>query len=88
MAGWLNLAADFAHNFTDGLAIAASFSASPKIGLITSLAIIVHEVPHEIGDYAILVQSGFSHYKAAFAQLTTAVGALMGTVLGLSLIHI
>ena len=83
VAGWLNLAADFAHNFTDGLAIAASFSAGNRIGLVTSLAIIIHEVPHEIGDYAILVQSGFSHYKAAFAQLSTALGALLGCVLGL-----
>lgn len=60
VAGWLNLAADFAHNFTDGLAIGASFLAGQSIGVITTLTILLHEVPHEIGDFAILVQSGAS----------------------------
>jgi solute carrier family 39 (zinc transporter), member 7 len=83
VSGWLNLAADFTHNFTDGMAIAASFGVSTRIGLISTAAILFHEVPHEIGDYAILVQAGFSHYRAAKAQLSTAIGALLGTVLGL-----
>ena len=54
------MAADFAHNFTDGLAIGASFLAGQSIGVITTLTILLHEVPHEIGDFAILVQSGAS----------------------------
>lgn len=49
VAGYLNLAADFTHNFTDGLAIGASFLAGNKIGLITTVTILLHEVPHEIG---------------------------------------
>ena len=63
VAGYLNLAADFAHNFTDGLAIGASFLAGQNIGIITTLTILFHEIPHEIGDFAILIQSGCSKKK-------------------------
>ena len=58
VAGYLNLAADFAHNFTDGLAIGASFLGGDTLGIITTITIFLHEIPHEIGDFAILVQSG------------------------------
>lgn len=85
VAGWLNLAADFAHNFTDGLAIGASFLAGQNIGIITTLTILLHEVPHEIGDFAILVQSGATKERAMMLQLVTALGAMMGTVVGLLL---
>ena len=63
VAGYLNLAADFTHNFTDGLAIGASFLVSRNLGIITTLTILLHEVPHEIGDFAILVQSGCNKKK-------------------------
>ncbi|KAK3753785.1 hypothetical protein QZH41_006478 [Actinostola sp. cb2023] len=63
VAGYLNLAADFTHNFTDGLAIGASFLVSRNLGIVTTLTILLHEVPHEIGDFAILVQSGCSKRK-------------------------
>nr|XP_033779736.1 zinc transporter SLC39A7 [Geotrypetes seraphini]XP_033779737.1 zinc transporter SLC39A7 [Geotrypetes seraphini] len=79
VSGYLNLAADFTHNFTDGLAIGASFLVSTNVGIITTATILLHEVPHEIGDFAILVQSGCSKRKAMFLQLITAVGALAGT---------
>ena len=63
VSGYLNLAADFTHNFTDGLAIGASYLVSRNVGLVTTLTILLHEVPHEIGDFAILVQSGCSKRK-------------------------
>lgn len=63
MSGYLNLAADFTHNFTDGLAIGASFLVGPAVGAVTTLTILLHEVPHEIGDFAILVQSGCTKRK-------------------------
>lgn len=85
VAGWLNLAADFAHNFTDGLAIGASFLAGENIGIVTTLTILLHEVPHEIGDFAILIQSGATKERAMMLQLVTALGAMMGTVVGLLL---
>lgn len=83
VAGYLNLAADFTHNFTDGLAIGASYMAGNNIGIITTITILLHEVPHEIGDFAILIKSGCSKKKAMLLQLTTAVGALAGNVLAL-----
>merc|ERR1711892_775979 len=85
VAAWLNLAADFAHNFTDGLAIGASFLAGQNIGVITTLTILLHEVPHEIGDFAILIQSGATKERAMMLQLVTAMGAMLGTVVGLLL---
>lgn len=84
-SGILNLIADFLHNFTDGLAIGASFMSSLKLGLSTTFAIFLHEVPHEIGDYAILIQSGFSKRKAIWLQCVTASGAVSGTVISLVL---
>uniref|UniRef100_A0A8C5S997 Zinc transporter SLC39A7 n=1 Tax=Laticauda laticaudata TaxID=8630 RepID=A0A8C5S997_LATLA len=63
VAGYLNLAADFAHNFTDGLALGASFVAGSTVGAITTLTVLLHEVPHEVGDFAILVQSGCTKRK-------------------------
>ncbi|KAG5681394.1 hypothetical protein PVAND_010835 [Polypedilum vanderplanki] len=83
VAGYLNLAADFTHNFTDGLAIGASYLVGNSIGIVTTITILLHEVPHEIGDFAILIKSGCSKKKAMFLQLTTAVGALAGNVLAL-----
>ena len=83
VAGYLNLAADFSHNFTDGLAIGASYLAGRSVGIITTFTILLHEVPHEIGDFAILVQSGYPKRKAMLLQLVTAVGAMCGTLCGL-----
>lgn len=65
VAAYLNMAADFTHNFTDGLAIGASYLAGSTVGLVTTITVLVHEVPHEIGDFAILVQSGFSKKRVS-----------------------
>ncbi|XP_073498094.1 zinc transporter SLC39A7 isoform X1 [Phyllobates terribilis] len=83
VSGYLNLAADFTHNFTDGLAIGASFLVSSSVGIVTTITILLHEVPHEIGDFAILVQSGCTKRKAMMLQLSTALGALAGTACSL-----
>jgi len=56
MLGYLNLAANCIDNFIHGLAVASSFLSSFKLGLITTFAILVHEIPHEIGDFAILLR--------------------------------
>lgn len=85
IAGYLNLAADFTHNFTDGLAIGASYIAGANIGYITTVTILLHEIPHEIGDFAILVQSGCSRRKAMLLQLLTAFGAISGTMISIYL---
>lgn len=71
IAGYLNLAADFLHNFTDGLAIGASYLAGETVGYVTTFTILLHEVPHEIGDFAILIQSGCSKKKVIIFGLKT-----------------
>src|SRR5262249_46058448 len=82
------LGSDALHNFTHGMAIAAAFVASPRLGAITSLAVIVHELPEEISLYAILRAAGFGKARALIAltlvQLTAGVGAA-ATWLGASL---
>ncbi|KAI9564174.1 hypothetical protein GHT06_007912 [Daphnia sinensis] len=83
VAGYLNLAADFTHNFTDGLAIGASFLAGRTTGIVTTVTVLLHEIPHEIGDFAILIQSGCDRKKAIFLQLITAVGAVTGCAVSL-----
>ena len=82
ITGVLNLIGDFSHNFTDGMAIAASYLAGGSMGLSTTMAVLIHEVPHEIGDFAILLQSGFSVPAALKAQLLTAIGAIAGCLFG------
>ncbi|XP_054663645.1 zinc transporter SLC39A7 [Grus americana] len=83
VSGYLNLAADVAHNFTDGLAIGASFLAGPGLGAVTAVTVLLHELPHEVGDFAILVQSGCSKRKAMRLQLLTALGAVAGAACSL-----
>ncbi|XP_067931261.1 zinc transporter ZIP13-like [Watersipora subatra] len=78
ITGYLNLLANCIDNFTHGLAIAGSYLISPKVGLCTTIAILLHEVPHEVGDFAILLRSGFDRWKAAKAQVMTASGGLLG----------
>lgn len=76
--------ADFTHNITDGLAMSASFYTSPTIGATTTVAVFFHEIPHEVGDFALLIQSGFSKRAAMGAQFVTALGALLGTLIGIA----
>ncbi len=83
LAGLLNLLADFTHNITDGLALSSSFYASPTLGATTCVAVFFHEIPHEVGDFALLIQSGFSKRRAMAAQFLTAVGAFLGTFIGI-----
>nr|XP_058925591.1 zinc transporter ZIP13 isoform X2 [Kogia breviceps] len=78
VSGYLNLLANTIDNFTHGLAVAASFLVSKKIGLLTTAAILLHEIPHEVGDFAILLRAGFDRWSAAKLQLSTALGGLLG----------
>eukprot|EP00053_Salpingoeca_punica_P011825 m.105358 g.105358 ORF g.105358 m.105358 type:complete len:389 (+) comp15794_c0_seq4:349-1515(+) len=84
-AGVLNLMVNTLDNFTHGLAVAAAFCMSIKVGMLTTLAIVLHEIPHEIGDYAILIKSGFSRPRAIFWQLCTSSGGIVGTIVGLTI---
>ncbi|KAK6526279.1 hypothetical protein TWF694_004880 [Orbilia ellipsospora] len=83
VSSYLNMAADFSHNITDGLAIAASFYAGPTIGATTTVAVFFHEIPHEVGDFALLIQGGFTKGQAIAAQFVAAIGAFLGTFIGI-----
>lgn len=77
---YLNLIGDGLHNFMDGMVIAASFLASIKLGLITTLAIILHEIPQELGDFGVLVYGGFTKKRALAFNFLTALLAVIGAV--------
>ncbi len=81
-AGWMILVGDGLHNFTDGILIAAAFLADPHLGLITGLAIIVHEIPQEIGDFIVLLNAGFSRARAYLYNLICSLMAVAGGLLG------
>ncbi|XP_076308271.1 zinc transporter Zip99C isoform X2 [Tachypleus tridentatus] len=83
VAGYLNLLANSIDNFTHGLAVSASFLISTKMGAVTTFAILIHEIPHEVGDFAILLKSGFSRWEAAKAQVSTAGIGILGAVVAL-----
>jgi len=80
-AGPLILAGDAGHNFVDGFAIAAAFLASIPLGISTSLAVIAHEIPQELGDFAILLESGYSRSRALSLNLLSSVGTLPGALI-------
>ena len=81
-AGWMILVGDGMHNFTDGILIAAAFLADPKLGLVTGLAIIAHEIPQEIGDFIVLLNAGFSRLRAYIFNLLCSLMAVAGGLLG------
>jgi zinc and cadmium transporter len=78
--GSLILIGDGIHNFVDGVLIAAAFLTDVHLGIVTSIAVIAHEIPQEIGDFAILLHSGYSRNRALFynvlSSLTTVVGGI------------
>lgn len=79
---YLNLIGDSFHNFIDGMFIAVSFIVSVKLGIVTTLAIIFHEIPQELGDFGILVYGGFSKKKALLCNFLTALIAMAGALAG------
>ena len=80
-AGALIILGDSIHNFVDGVLIAAAFLTDVQLGIVTSLAVAAHEIPQEVGDFAILLDSGYSRSKALFynvlASLTTVLGGVL-----------
>jgi len=79
--GPLILIGDAFHNFMDGAVIAATFVASLSLGITTSLAVITHEIPQEVGDFAILLESGYSRGQAWLYNTISGLGTLLGAVL-------
>lgn len=81
---YLILTGDAVHNFIDGLIIAAGYLVSIPVGFATTVAVIFHEIPQEIGDYGSLVYGGFSRQKALTLNFLTALTAVIGTVIALA----
>ena len=81
----MNLIGDGFHNLLDGMLIGASFMASVPLGIATSLAVLAHEIPQEIGDFGVLLHGGFSVKKALFYNFLSALAAMVGVVLTLAL---
>ncbi|HLF55142.1 MAG TPA: ZIP family metal transporter [Candidatus Nanoarchaeia archaeon] len=78
---WLNLFGDAVHNFVDGMIIAAAYLASIPVGIATTVAVILHEIPQELGDFGILVFGGISRAKALFFNFLSALTAVLGAML-------
>ena len=81
----LSISGDALHNLSDGTLIALAFAASPQLGLVTTLAVLAHELPQELGDYAILLESGLTPRKALLANLVSASTIFLGAGAGLLL---
>ena len=80
-SGLLILIGDTFHNFVDGILIAAAFLEGTELGIITALAIIAHEIPQEVGDYLILLHSGYSKMRALLFNLLSSLATLIGALL-------
>jgi len=80
--GYMNLFGDAIHNFIDGLIIAGTFLIDMRLGIITSLAIALHEIPQEIGDFGVLLYSGFSRKKAIVSNFLVALTSVCGGLAG------
>jgi zinc and cadmium transporter len=81
----MSLVGDAVHNFIDGIIIAASYFVSIPVGIATTLAVVLHEIPQEIGNFGVLVHGGYSKTKALMLNFVTALTAVLGAVLALVL---
>jgi len=82
--GLMNLVGDSLHNFIDGMVIAGSFLISPALGLATVIAVVSHEIPQELGDFAILIYAGYSQAKALFYNFISAALSIIGALFALA----
>jgi zinc and cadmium transporter len=80
---FMNLIGDGFHNFIDGMVIGGSYLVSIPLGLATTMAVIFHEIPQEIGDFGVLLHGGFSKFKALFFNFLTALTAVIGVIVSL-----
>ncbi len=80
-AGAFIILGDSIHNFVDGVLIAAAFLTDVHLGIVTSLAVAAHEIPQEVGDFAILLHSGYSKSKAIFYNILASLTTVLGGVL-------
>lgn len=86
-AGALILVGDGIHNFVDGVLIASAFMVDFHLGVVTSLAVAAHEIPQELGDFAILLHSGFSPKRALLYNLVSSLMTVIGGIAGYFALH-
>lgn len=86
-AGWIVLFGDGVHNAFDGVLIAAAFLTSPKLGLVTALAITAHEIPQELGDLAVLLHAGMSPLRAMIFNAASSLTSILGGLAGYFALH-
>ncbi len=79
-SGVLVLVGDSIHNALDGVLIAAAFLSDMSLGLVTTFAVAAHEIPHRVGDFAILVQAGLSRRRAVLLNLATGIASVIGAI--------
>jgi zinc and cadmium transporter len=79
-SGWMILIGDTFHNFCDGVVMAAAFLADFNLGVVTAVAIVAHEVPQEVGDFLVLLHSGFSRAQAILWNVVSGLAAVLGAV--------
>lgn len=82
--GRLALASDSVHNFIDGIIIAASYLVSIEIGIATTIAVVLHEIPQEIGNFGVLLHAGYSKSKALWYNFLSALAAVVGAIITLT----
>lgn len=78
---YMNLFGDSVHNFIDGLTIGASYLVNIHVGIATTIAVVLHEIPQEIGDFGVLIHGGFSKKKALLYNFLTALTSILGAVI-------
>lgn len=81
-AGALIVVGDTIHNFVDGILIAAAFLQSPELGVVTAVAIVAHEIPQEVGDFLVLLHSGYARSRAFALNIVSSMGSVVGGVVG------
>jgi zinc and cadmium transporter len=79
----INILGDAVHNFIDGVVIGASYLVSPTLGVSTTIAVLLHEIPQEFGDFGILIHSGLTVRQAVMLNLGSASVAILGTAMSL-----
>lgn len=83
--GQMNLVADGLHNLIDGMLIGGSYMASLPVGIATTIAVVLHEIPQEIGDFGVLLHAGFTRTRALFFNFLSASLAIMGAIIALTI---
>ena len=85
---YMNLLGDAVHNLLDGVVIAAAYAVDIRVGVATTIAILFHEIPQEMGDFGVLIHGGVSRKRALFFNFVTALTALVGAILTILLINL